>query len=398
MGLYYQDTQRDFLQDVIFFGAQDSSVVDPNNEFVAYDKDSETEGETVSAYGEIIWSITDTLTLTGGARWIDESKDSTFVQPYVWEVLQGVFTQGVVVSADQDFDDVIPEATIRWEVTDTTTLYAAYKEGFKSGGFSNSGILGAISGSVEDFAFDPEEVEGYEGGVKASLFDNTLSLEFEVYYYEFNDLQIDFFNSPTFAFITTNAGSSETKGAEVQAAWAVPNIEGLVLSGSLAYNDGEYTDFVAPCYAGQTPAAGCTIQIPGQVPQQQLKGTDRALAPEWSGRFGADYNRSIGNGLMLGLTLNVQYKDDHLLNAFGNPHDLQESYWLYDAAARFGAESGRWQVAVIGKNLSDEYGIISSGDTPSTGGRTGQPDGFVADRSGTVILPRTVELELRIAL
>ena len=395
-GLYYQTTNRRFDQDVVFAGAQNSAAP-PGDEFTAYAKASETDGETVSAYGEALWDITNRLRATAGVRWIDETKDSFFVQPYVNPAFQFLFTQGTTVAADQSFDELVPEATISFDATDDITVYAAYKEGFKSGGFSNSGILGAISGSVEDFTFDPESVQGFEAGIKAGFFDNAVQVEIEAYRYEFDDLQIDFFNSPTFAFITTNAGGSTTTGAEVQAGWTTP-VDGLFLAGGVAYNDAEYTDFIAPCYAGQKPSEGCTIFVAGQVPQQDLDGNERALAPEWTGFAAANFDRAIGNGYRLGVTTNVQYKSEHMLSAFGHPADRQDSYVVLDAALRFGRDDGSWEIAVIGKNVTDEYALVGSGDTPSTGGGTGTESGFVADRTGTPILSRTIELSLTIRM
>jgi outer membrane receptor protein involved in Fe transport len=393
-GVYLQETERKFYQDVAFAGAENSAAAHPADVFTAYQKVSETDGETASVYGELQWDLADRWRLTAGLRYIDESKDSFFAQPYVNPFFVGIFTAGRVEAA-QDFEETTPEVTLRWEATDNLTVYAAYKEGFKSGGFSNSGILSAIAGSVEDFTFEPEKVDGWELGLKGSLFDDTLEFEFEVYQYDFDDLQIDFFNSPSFAFITTNAGGSKTDGAELQLSWAPP-VEGLVVHGALAYNNSEYTDFLAPCYAGQRPSQGCTIQIPGQVPQQQIAGTDRALAPKFSGYLGADYERTVFGNLLLGLTLNYQFKDDHHLNAFGHPADRQNAYETLDAAIRLGSQDRRWQLAFIGRNITDEYALLASGDTPSTGGGTGTEGGFPADRTGTPIVGETYQLELTV--
>src|SRR5690606_8550893 len=156
----------------------------------------------------------------------------------------------------------------------------------------------------------------------------------------------------------------------------------LMLHGAFAYNISEYTDFLAPCYAGQRPSQGCNIFIPGQVPHQQIAGVKRALAPKYSGYLGVDYERSIANNLLLGLTLNWQYKDKHQLNAFGHFADWQDSYDTLDAAIRLGSQDGRWQLAFIGRNITDEYALLSSADTPSTGGGTGTEAGFSADRYG----------------
>jgi len=273
--------------------------------------------------------------------------------------------------------------------------YATYKIGFKSGGFSSSAIYSTLTlDQITDITFEPESVKGFEGGVKASLLDGSMNIEFEAYRYKFNDLQIDFFNSPAFAFITENAGGARTTGAEIQAVWQPEAVTGLRLNASLAYNDSKYTDFIAPCYAGQTPANGCTIFIPGQVPKQELGGQTRALAPKWSGVMGVDYEQPFGNGLKFGISANAVFKSKYRLGGFNNPVDTQKGFATLDAALRFGTEDDTWQFSIIGKNLTNKYALLASGDTPSTGGGTGTAGGFSADRTGTPIMPRTIEFQL----
>jgi outer membrane receptor protein involved in Fe transport len=395
LGFYYQNTTRNFLQDVIFAGAEDSSVA-PEYRYTAYRKLSATDGETASVYAEMIWDITDELQLTGGARYLHETKRSFFEQPYVNGNLVGIFEPNTRLNSDLAFNDVSPEATLRWQPTSDLTLYVAYKQGFKSGGFSNSGIYSASSiDPREDFEFQPEGVEGFEGGVKTSFFDGSLDFELEAYYYKFKNLQLDFFNSPTFAYQTENAGSAKTTGAEMQATWRPDGIDGLTFSGSLAYNVGKYIDFEAPCYAGQTPAQGCNIFAGYALPtKQELGGHPRSSAPKWSGSLMADYETPVGNGLVLGFSGNVQFKSKYYLSAFGNPFDVQKSYATLDAAIRLGTEDGVWQLAVIGKNLTNKYAMLVSSEVPSTGGLTGTAGGFVADRYGVSTLPRTIEIQL----
>jgi outer membrane receptor protein involved in Fe transport len=395
VGVYYQNTTRHFLQDVIFAGAEDSSVA-PEYRYTAYRKLSDTDGETASVYSEVAWDITDEWQLTGGARYLHETKRSFFEQPYVNGNLTGIFEANDRINSDLAFNDVSPEVTLRWQPNASLTLYAAYKQGFKSGGFSNSGIYSVASPDpLEDFEFQPEGVEGFEGGVKAWLFDDTLTVDLEAYYYKFKNLQLDFFNSPIFAYQTENAGSAKTTGAELQATWQPKEGDGLTISGSLAYNVSKYIDFLAPCYAGQTPAQGCSIYAGYAVPsKQQLAGQPRSNAPKWSGSLRVDYERPIGEGFILGLSTNVQFKSKYYLSAFGNPYDVQNAYATLDAAIRFGTDDGVWQLAVIGKNLTNKYAMLISSEVPSTGGNTGTAAGFVADRYGVSTLPRTVEVQL----
>ncbi|MFT7304855.1 MAG: iron complex outermembrane receptor protein, partial [Candidatus Azotimanducaceae bacterium] len=194
VGGYFQKTERDFEQVVNFAGARNTAAA-PNDEYTAYNKVSGTDGDTQSVYGEVIWDIADRWQLTGGVRYIDENKDSYFIQPYVNPFFLGLFkvydpaNPATRAVADQSFDDLIPEVTLRWETTDNLTMYVAYKEGFKSGGFSNSAILSNLSpAGFNDFVFDPEEVDGVEFGAKAAILNSSVLLTFEAFFYDFKDL------------------------------------------------------------------------------------------------------------------------------------------------------------------------------------------------------------------
>lgn len=411
LGAYYQKTDRFFDQDVIFafvpipgvgvLGPRNTApLADPADEFTAYNKISETDGKTASIYGEVVWDITDMWQLTTGLRYIEETKDSFFIQPYVHPFVTGLFipfnpaNPRTRVAFDQKFKNAIPEATLRFTPNDDWTFYAAYKEGFKSGGFSNSAILSNLSppGGF-DFVFDPEHNKGGEVGVKAALFDNSAIASFEVFYYKFRDLQVDFFNSQQFAFVTENAGGSETYGAELQIDWATP-VEGLTLGGSLGYLESKFTNFQSFCFVGQRPDQGCTL-LPGQNEanvRQNLKGNTRPGAPKWSGHVVAMYERPITDALVFGITGNLQYKSRTILSAT-DPNATYKAYVTYDANIRIGSADGKWQVAFIGKNLADKLAIRGAGNVPGTGGNTGTTEGFRGDLSGGAIRGRQLELE-----
>lgn len=429
LGGYYQSWDRNFDQDVIFAflpagafpdcaqgtagacGPQNSGPLDdPNDEFTAYNKLSDTDGETFSVYTEVQWAIADNWELTTGVRYLKETKDSSFIQPYVNPFVTSLFIPFdpadplTRAAADQTFKNLIPEATLTWAPTEDLTLYAAYKEGYKTGGFSNSAILSNLSPpfvsgdeiEFSDFVFGPEQNKGGELGAKASLLDNSMIASFEVFYYKFRDLQVDFFNSQQFAFVTENAGGSETYGAELQMDWATP-VEGLILSGSLAFLESKFTDFEAFCFVGQTPAQGCGPLTPGQTEtdlRQNLAGNTRPGAAKWSGYLAANYERNVSNNLLFGVTANWQYRSKTALSA-NDPNATFPSYSTLDANIRLGTQDGAWQVAVIGKNLTDKLAITNATNVPGTGGNTGTGEGFRGDLTGAAIRPLQIELELR---
>ncbi len=399
-GIYMQDTDRFFGQDVMTAtlmntAAPEVGYIPGDYTHMLYDKRSESDGETSSLYFEVISDISDQTQLTAGVRYIEEEKDSYFKQPYVNPAVLGLWIPASVgqIEASQKHDDTVGELTIRHELRDDVSIYAAYKQGWKSGGFSNSGILAVLSNKVSDFTFEPEEVDGFELGVKALLADGTLSLEAEVFSYEFEGLQVDFFNSVLWSNVTYNAGSAKTEGAEINLVYAPSTMEGLTLHGSLLFLDSGYEDFIAPCIAGQTPANGCNI-APNEVvavPQQQLGGEDRLLAPDMSGYLGVEYEADLGRNLIFGTTVNLQFKDDYSYSEFAHPYANQKAHSTLDMAMRIGSSDGTWQLALIGKNLTDEYAYLFTRDVPSTGSGTGTPEGIPADGQTQANIGRTLE-------
>ncbi len=224
-----------------------------------------------------------------------------------------------------------------------------------------------------------------------------MRLNLGVYTYKFENLQLDFFNSPVFAFSTINAGSARSKGVEVEFEYAPRTIEGFNLRGSLNYNRARYGDVPnAPCYTGQTPTAGCTIPFVGSRPLQNLKGKPTANAPLWTASLGASYEVPVSDDLKLGFSTDARYSASYIPTAFGNPNTRQPKYVNLDATVRLGTVDDSLQFAVIGKNLTNRFYATGGVDSPSTGARTGLPTGLLADQQGYISLPRSVQLQVTV--
>jgi iron complex outermembrane receptor protein len=306
-----------------------------------------------------------------------------------------VYIPNVPVTADQSFNNWSPEATLTWRPQDNLTLYGAYKTGYKSGGFSNSSIYSATT-APGGLAFQPEKASGFEAGVKSTLLDNQLLLNLTVYHYKFTDLQIDFYNAANISYVTTNAGGAKTDGVEIESVWAPRSIRGLNLTGGLNYNKARYTDFTGPCWGGQTAPEGCDLQGPGGAPYQDLAGRPTANAPLWSASLGADYNFPISASLLGGVSVNGRYISSSNASAFFEPLAEEGGYLTLDGSVRLGTDNGRWQAALIGKNLTNQFHFNAVYDISGTGSGTGSPQahGVEADQIASVGMPRTVELQV----
>lgn len=399
VGGLYQKTKRIFNQYVMFAGLSNSAA-SPENEYLASTKFSTTDGETAALFGQVSWKIVPTLELASGVRYTHETKDSFFTQPYNNPALTGIFRpqddpDGLgEIATKQTFDDWSPEVTLTWKPQRGILVYGAYKTAYKSGGFSNGGINSKFSPDpFADLTFNPEKARGFEAGIKTTLADNQLRLNLTAFTYKYGDLQVDFFNSPIFAFQTLTA-DARTKGVELEFEFAPRGVDGLNVHGALNYTRARYTRFpLAPCYAGQTPAEGCKLADPATgAARQNLNGRPLSVAPEWTGAFGVGYDTAVGSDYKFGINVDARFSSSYLASGFGAEHSKQDKYATLDAGIRFGAEDDNWQIALIGKNLTNTFYVSGVVDGPSTGSGTGTAAGVHADQLGFGNLPRTVQV------
>jgi outer membrane receptor protein involved in Fe transport len=397
VGILYQESERKFDQWVATAGLANTAAPDPSLVYVASQKDSFTDGRTISPFAELTIAVAEDLELSLGARYTDEQKDSEFVHPYNNGGLGGIWRQGEVAIGDQDFTEFSPEATLTWQINNDVMGYVAYKTAYKSGGFSNSGIYSAefMGGAASDFMFEPETVDGFEVGVKSTLLDNQLRLNVTAYSYTYDDLQVDFFNSPSFAFLTLNAGEATTEGLEIDAEYAPYSAPNLSLRGSLSLNNAEYDNFIAPCWAGQSEALGCDTIVTGttSTPGQDLSGQSTAMAPELSGSLGLSYDSALTADIDYGFAVDAIYSDDYNASGFANPHAARDAYTTLDATFYLAGSDGAWELKLLGKNLTDEHIVSGVVDGPSTPVDPAA-SGAYADQMGFTSLPRTVALQL----
>ena len=67
------------------------------------------------------------------------------------------------------------------------------------------------------------------------------------------------------------------------------------------------------------------------------------------------YEQPLSGGLYFETILDFNYQDDVTFDIVRQPIEAQEeSYWLWNARAGIGTQTGSWKISVWGKNLSDE--------------------------------------------
>ena len=134
-----------------------------------------------------------------------------------------------------------------WQAGPTVTLYAAYKEGFKSGGVDNSALPtgtldpAANPDSPDFLIYGSEHADGFEAGVTTAFANGAWQLNAEPFPYVYDDLQVQLFNSKTIQIETFNASELTAEGQEFDLRWVTP-VAGLSPRSALAFTDTRYTD------------------------------------------------------------------------------------------------------------------------------------------------------------
>ncbi len=393
VGFFVSDSRFVFNTDAYIFPVP----LDPTSgTYTTFKRDNGFDGESVSAFAELTYNFSEQWELAGGARWSQEKRDSYQRSLPAHIAFAAAFPANISLQDRFKDENVSPQATLRYKPDRNTTYYAAYKEGFKSGGFNISQSL-TPGASVAAGEFDSETAKGFEAGLRLIRLGGALSFNATAYAYEYIDLQVQSFDPVTIGQVADNAGKLKTRGVEADFEWLPDAVVGLSLRGAVAYNDAEFSGYVGQCYAGQTITAGCNL-VPnptnGVFTSQDYGGRTPPKAPKFAGRIGFGYDVDFTEDLKLQLTSDVSHTSKYNFTDTLRPDAFQKAYTKLDASIRLVGPDDRWRVSLIGRNLTNERVVTAANDIPFAGGTgTGGTTGVLADMSAFVENPREIFLE-----
>lgn len=406
-GVYYQNAKDELYNHTNF--RADISYNAAADQLVTYVKEADLRSRAYSAFGQVIWDLTDKLEVSAGARWTSERKRTFNRNVYGVDTALGRFntlntiyagstdpTPGVLAAEFRD-ENISPEATILYRPAPNSTIYLAYKTGFKSGGF---GITSPIQTTtlLSDIDFESETVRGFEAGAKGKLFDR-LTLQATAFAFDFKNLQVTTYDAAAIRFQINNAGKVRQRGFELEA--DLDAADGLRLRGAIAYVHNRFRDYTGQCYGFTIPVAqaltaaappGCSFVLAadgsrartptgGVILQQVFDGRAPARSPDWAANAGFDYTGSVGSDLEWTIAGDAFYSSSYFAGDTLAPASEQDSFWRFNASVSIGAADDRWRFSLIGRNLTNKYYLLFAGDR--TGGTSvpltqGEQRGVVA--------------------
>lgn len=362
VGAYYFKEDLTASQDVPFdpFIVGLPNPLGINRGFVSSGK---IDTEALAVFGNFGWQVSESVALRLGARYSDEEKSIDELNqidlftPYPPKApLFPDTPPGGRVQDATTWDDLSVSATVEYQASDDVFVYAGYSQGFKSGGYN----LGNLQP-----AFDPEEIDQYEIGMRSEWLGRRLRVNVSAFYSDYTDLQVSKING----VVTTieNAAEAELYGLELEVTALVG--ENFTIESTLGLLESEFKE-----YTTEDPARPAAF-----FGEFDLAGNELTQAPGYTLNIGAEYRAQLGSGALV-FRGDARFVDDVWLTAFNTDHMKQDAYEWFRASVRYESGDGAWTVAAFVDNVTDEE-IISA--ALITSGLVGSPiaGSFEAPRS-----------------
>jgi len=303
---------------------------------------SETDTTSYAIFGEGTWKVTDTFSLTAGARWTLDDKE-------YMNTCTGFFC-GPTWTNDlgKNFNEFTPRLLAQWALSDKTMLFAGVSRGFQAGGFQT---LCFGNQACNQVIFSPQTVTSWEGGIKTDLIEDRLRLNTSVFYAQYDSLQQTAIDTGSGSFPIQNVGDVDVTGLEIEA--TVFASDNLQFWAAIGVTD---EDISGATLAKLAPGAAAG-RLPG--------------LPRRTARLGVDYERELNSNWSLVAGLDLDYASGYYAT-ISNVLEIPQ-YTRYNGRIGLTQSDGPWSVFLSGTNLDDSEDLYSGIAGNGTNIRTPQP-------------------------
>jgi iron complex outermembrane recepter protein len=403
VGLYYQHSDLGFF-DTLLIDAQSILVplvnaltMSTNGQFLGNTTTPrffDVETTSWAAFGQVTWAINDRLDLTAGLRISDEdaagSRNLAFAdlafQPLVQPqatvaplLYAGLFNvRAHSVRGERNETLSMPSLGLQYRFNDRASGYVTMARGAKAGGFDPRSNNPPEAGG--GFEFEDESATNFEAGVRLRPSPRA-ELNVSLFHTNIEDMQVSVYDG-VLGYNVRNAGEAVSQGLELEG--RLRATAKLTLAGALAVTDFEFKDYFGQCHFGRVPDAPDGINC-------NYNGKTNQYVPDYSAVITFDHAAPVGRGLVFRTLVDLTYTDEYFRTPTLDPLQVQEAYGTVNARLSIGSGQGVWEVALVGKNLTDEDVVGYSVDVPLAGAVFLTPG-----VSGYVTPPRTVAVQGRL--
>jgi iron complex outermembrane receptor protein len=283
-----------------------------------------------SVYGQVGYDLTDKLNLTVSGRYVHEKNVASFASP-------------TVSSATLLSQKFLPSANLSYKLEGGGVIYARYAKGWKAGGINPVTAPSVFQGGPGSL-FGPEQVDTYEIGYRAPLFDRKVQVTSALFYNNYKGLQTTTggdSSHPDILEAIINAGSARTWGAEGSITYRP--IRPVTLGVDVGYLHAKYIKFSQT----STTVGLQTFNADGQ---------HMVYAPKLQAGFTANLDQPISDQLRLVgnlLTSHISKVKQSLTD--GTPTMFQPGYWLTNVRIGVRTTDDHYGAYLYVNNLFNKY-------------------------------------------
>ncbi|MDZ7644702.1 MAG: TonB-dependent receptor [Woeseiaceae bacterium] len=314
------------------------------------------QNEAWAVFGQVSWSLSDATTLTGGVRYTDDEKDMTTGS-----------TPNPQPPVNVGDEQVSWDLSLMHNINDRVSVYGRVASGFRAPSIQGRNI--AFFDANPFSVADSETILSTEIGFKSQPTDR-IRINGALYYYTIDDQQLSAIGGNTNSNVLVNADKGVGAGVDFDAEFILTDNWVFTLGGS--YSDTSIDDenlVTQVCGSGQ-----CTVT--DELDSNGfaiLDGNPFPQAPEYQFNATLRYSTPVGD-------------DDELYWYADYAHQGDTNFFLYEsleyhtgnifeAGLRAGyiANNGQWELAVFGRNITDEENLKGGIDFNNNTGFVNDP-------------------------
>ncbi|PRO71642.1 TonB-dependent receptor [Alteromonas alba] len=298
-----------------------ATASNPLTSFLADDNDNTAQ----AVFAQINYDLTSTTEVTVSGRYDKDEREQINKAPLSFDTSSGEVRKA-------EFSKFQPKVSIVYKGIEDISLYGSYAQGFRSGGFNQSGVGEAAESvglvGVNDL-YKAEETENVEIGLKGKLPALNAQFNASVFHNTIDNQHYYLFVGDVGAQVLTNIDEVELSGGEIEYKQQITNALSFYVNAGI-------TDSDIKAYSLEPAAIGNKAPYVADYTFNTGVSYLKPVFDGWSGSFRVDWERR-----------GAQYWE---------PNNTTQRSALNLVSSRVGllSDDGKWSVFLWAKNLLDE--------------------------------------------
>jgi iron complex outermembrane recepter protein len=222
----------------------------------------------------------------------------------------------------------------QFDISKDVMGYLTYSRGYKGPAYN---VFFNMT-PTQDNVLAPERSHAYEAGLKTTLWDGKLRLNFAAFKTDYTGYQANVPDLVGGVIVTRliNAGEVSTAGVEIDATARIT--PALTVTAMVANVEARVVRFNCP---------------PGAAASCDINGKPLPFSPDWKGSLRVKYVQPLAGALTLEYGIDVTRQSTTNFDLQQQPDSIQPGYSIWNASLGLVSADG-WRATLIAKNLGDK--------------------------------------------